>query len=453
MIKALKIVFDNELRLVMNSIHQQKTYRLFYEIVVNSLAASLVNNFVWFSLTFWVYLETKSVLTTSLMAGVYSGTVALTGFFLGTIADRYSKKKAMLFSSICSLLLYTAAFVLFIVTPLSTFKNVQSPALWLFVLLALVGAIAGNLRSITLSTLVSILVTEDERDKANGLVGTANGISFLASSIFSGLAIGYLGMFWMLVLALGSTLLVIIHLMFRSIPEENVQHSEEYPASFDIRKTIHIIKAIPGLFGLIFFNCFNNFLGGVFMALMDPYGLSLVSVQVWGLLWGFLSLGFIIGGLFVTRKGLGSNPLRTLFLTNISMWVICCVFTLHASVALLSTGLFIYMCLIPVIEAAEQTIVQKVIPAQKQGRVFGFTQSIEQAASPITALLIGPIAQYFFIPYMTTGKGVEWLGPWFGSGADRGMALIFTITGIIGLLITLLAMRSKSYHMLATNYE
>ncbi len=262
MIKALKIVFDNELRLVMNSIHQQKTYRLFYEIVVNSLAASLVNNFVWFSLTFWVYLETKSVLTTSLMAGVYSGTVALTGFFLGTIADRYSKKKAMLFSSICSLLLYTAAFVLFIVTPLSTFKNVQSPALWLFVLLALVGAIAGNLRSITLSTLVSILVTEDERDKANGLVGTANGISFLASSIFSGLAIGYLGMFWMLVLALGSTLLVIIHLMFRSIPEENVQHSEEYPASFDIRKTIHIIKAIPGLFGLIFFNCFNNFFGG-----------------------------------------------------------------------------------------------------------------------------------------------------------------------------------------------
>ena len=31
---------------------------------------------------------------------------------------------------------------------------------------------------------------------------------------------------------------------------------------------------------------FNNFLGGVFMALMDAYGLSLVSVQAWGLLLG-----------------------------------------------------------------------------------------------------------------------------------------------------------------------
>ncbi|MDQ1089693.1 MFS transporter [Siphonobacter sp. SORGH_AS_1065] len=437
----------------MNTIDEKKNYRIFYEIVVNSLAASLVNNFVWFALTFWVYLETKSVLTTSLMAGVYSGTVALTGFFLGTIVDRYPKKKSMLFSSLGSLVLYTAAFLLYSMTPLAVFKNVQSPALWIFVLLALVGALAGNLRAIALSTLVSVLLPEEERDKANGLVGTANGVSFLVASIFSGLAIGYLGMFWMLVVALGLTVLVLIHLVFRKIPEKTIQHSEEHAPSFDVRKTIAIINAIPGLFGLIFFNCFNNFLGGVFMALMDPYGLSLVSVQVWGLLWGLLSLGFILGGIAVARKGLGNNPLRTLFLTNIIMWAVCCVFTLHASIILLSIGLFVYMCLIPIIEAAEQTIVQKVIPPEKQGRVFGFTQSIEQAASPVTALLIGPIAQYLFIPYMTTGDGIRWLGPWFGTGADRGIALIFTITGIIGLVITLLAMRSKPYHTLAKNYE
>ncbi len=437
----------------MNAIPIQSRFRIFYEVVVNSLAASLVNNFVWFSLTFWVYLETKSVLTTSVMAGVYSGTVALTGFFLGTVVDRYSKKKAMLFSSLSSLLLYAAAFILFVTTPLSVFRNSQSPSLWIFVLLALLGAIADNLRSIALSTLVSVLLPEEERDRANGVVGTATGVSFLASSIFSGLAIGYLGMFWMLAVALGLTILVIIHLIFRSIPEQNLSHGEEQAPSFDVRKTVHIIREIPGLFGLIFFNCFNNFLGGVFMALMDAYGLSLVSVQIWGLLWGFLSLGFIIGGIAVARKGLGNNPLRTLFLTNLIMWAVCCVFTLHASVVLLSTGLLVYMLLVPVIEAAEQTIVQKVIPPEKQGRVFGFTQSIEQAAAPVTALFIGPIAQYVFIPYLTTGPGVEWMGPWFGTGPDRGMALIFTLTGIIGLLVTLLAMRSRAYHRLVTHYQ
>lgn len=55
---------------------------------------------------------------------------------------------------------------------------------------------------------------------------------------------------------------------------------------------------------------------------------------------------------------------------------------------------------------------------------FGvFAQSIEQAASPLTAFMIGPIAQFIFIPFMTTGAGVDLLGTWFGVGADRGIAL------------------------------
>ena len=65
---------------------------------------------------------------------------------------------------------------------------------------------------------------------------------------------------------------------------------------------------VPGLVALIAFSCFNNFLGGAFMALMDAYGLSLVSVQAWGLLWGVLSAGVIVGGLLVARIGLGSQP-------------------------------------------------------------------------------------------------------------------------------------------------
>ncbi len=51
--------------------------KTFYAILANSLAASLTNTFVWFAVTFWVYLQTKSVLATSVMAGVYLVTVAI----------------------------------------------------------------------------------------------------------------------------------------------------------------------------------------------------------------------------------------------------------------------------------------------------------------------------------------------------------------------------------------
>jgi DHA3 family multidrug efflux protein-like MFS transporter len=110
------------------------------------------------------------------------------------------------------------------------------------------------------------------------------------------------------------------------------------------------------------------------------------------------------------------------------------------------------LCLIPVLEAAEQTILQKVVQPERQGRVFGFAQSVEQAASPITSFIIGPIAQLIFIPLMTTGVGAQWIGPWFGTGPDRGLALLFTVAGLIGLAITLVAMRSPAYRSLSNHY-
>ena len=58
-----------------------------------------------------------------------------------------------------------------------------------------------------------------------------------------------------------------------------------------------------------------------------------------------------------------------------------------------------------------------------------------------------------FIPFMTTGAGVDVLGPWFGTGTDRGLALLFTVAGLIGLVVTLLAMRSYSYRVLSQAYQ
>lgn len=427
--------------------------RLFYAVLANSVVAATTNTFVWFAVTFWVYLQTKSVIATSVMAGVFLVTVAVSGFLLGSLVDRYHKKTAMLVSSLASLLAYTLASIVFVSTPPAAFTDASNAMLWAFVMLALAGAIAGNLRGIALSTLVTILIPEEERDRANGLVGSANGVAFLVASILSGIVIGFLGIFWMLMGALGLSVLVVAHLWTLAVPEKAVVHAEAHRTPVDIRGTIRTIQLVPGLFALIFYHTFNNFLGGVFMSLMDAYGLLLVSVQTWGTLWGVLSLGFIVGGMVVAKRGLGSNPLRMFFLANIAMWTISILFPIQASIVLLAGGMFLYLCLIPVVEAAEQTTLQKVVPFERQGRVFGFAQSVEQAASPLTAFVIGPIAQLIFIPFMTTGAGAGLIGDWFGTGTDRGIALLFIMTGLCGLIITLIAMQTNSYKALSSIYQ
>ena len=41
-----------------------------------------------------------------------------------------------------------------------------------------------------------------------------------------------------------------------------------------------------------------------------------MSVQVWGTLWGFLSLSFIAGGLYIARQGLGAERLSLTWLRD-----------------------------------------------------------------------------------------------------------------------------------------
>ncbi len=424
----------------------------FYHVAANALLTTLANFFLWFAIVFWVYLETRSVLASSIIAGSYMVIATLCGFWFGGIVDHHKKKAAMFFSSAITLSLFILAGAIYLAAPEGAFTTASSLWLWGFVTTILVAVIASNIRNIALPITVTILVPEGERDRANGVSGMIMGLSSSGAGIASGFALAYLSIFHVLAASIIVTVLALVHLAFLKIPEPEIAHSEENPKKLDIRGTMKIVSGIPGLFALIFFTTFNNFLGGVFMALMDPYGLSLMSVQNWGLLWGVLSFGFIIGGAYIAKFGLGSKPLKTLFTVNIIMWIATFIFPMQPSVLLLAAGLLIWTLLVPFAEATEQTIIQKVVPLERQGRVVGFAQSIETAASPITAFLIGPITQFILIPFMTTGAGVTLIGDWFGTGDGRGMALAFIITAFIGLIVTILALYSRPYRLLSAEY-
>ncbi|GAA0481969.1 multidrug resistance protein [Paractinoplanes deccanensis] len=417
---------------------------VFLQLLINTLLVSVTNFTVWFAVTFWVYLETRSVFATGVISGIFLVMTALTGIWFGSLVDHYRKKTVMQLSAATSLILYAAALLLYRMTPAAEFRDPTSARLWLLVVLLMFGVIAGNVRTIALPTLVTVLIEEPRRDRANGLVGTASGVSFLVTSVISGLLVALGGMLWVLVLALAVLAAALLALAPLRLPGNATEPAAAGTGrAVDLRGTVRVIREVPGLPALIAFSAFNNLLGGIFMALLDAYGLSLVSVQAWGLLWGVLSTGFIVGGLLIARTGLGKNPVWLLLMVNMVLWTVTLLFPLRSSTVWLAVGLYIYMLVVPYAEAAEQTILQKVVPYERQGRVFGFAQSVEQAASPLTAFLISPIAQFVFIPYMTDGAGARLIGDWFGTGADRGLALVFVLTGMIGIFATTVALRSR----------
>lgn len=424
----------------------------FHHLLSNNLIANITNFTVWFAVTFWIFLETKSVFATGMIAGIYLVFTSGLGIWFGSLVDHHRKKLVMVWSSAASLALYGAALAAYWLIPEQRLADVAGWELWAFVLIVMMGVIAGNLRLIALPTLVTALIPEDRRDKANGLVGMVTGIGFLTTSAISGFLIARAGMAGTLVFALALTLLAFIHMAFVPLVEPERDTAHDQAQRVDIAGTVRVIAGVPGLFALIFLACFNNLLGGVFMALMDAYGLSLMAVEEWGLLWAFVSCAFILSGILIAKTGLGSNPLRTLLLVNLAIWTVSGVFTIQSSIPLVAVGCFIWMFLGPYAEAAEQTTLQKVVPFERQGRVFGFAQSVETAASPLTAFLIAPLTQFFFIPFMTTGAGADAIGHWYGTGPERGIAIVFTIAGLIGVIVTLAAFNSRYYRELSEAY-
>src|SRR3546814_8594132 len=104
------------------------------------------------------------------------------------------------------------------------------------------------------------------------------------------------------------------------------------------------------------------------MALMDAYGLSLMKVEEWGLLWAVISCAFIFSGMVIARTGLGASPVRTLLFVNLAAWIVAVFFPIQSSILLLAAGCFLWMFLGPYAEAAEQTTLQKVVPYHPNGR-------------------------------------------------------------------------------------
>ncbi|TDN44226.1 DHA3 family multidrug efflux protein-like MFS transporter [Curtobacterium flaccumfaciens] len=426
--------------------------RAFHQVLVNTAVANVTTSFLWFGLTFWAYLETRSVLATGIIGGTYMLFVAFFGILFGSIVDRHRKHRAMVLSGVITLVAFSVAAVVYLAAGQDDVADLGRPWFWVFAAVVLAGSVVENLRNVALSTTVTLLVPVERHANANGLVGTVQGVAFIVTSVFSGLAIGLLGMGGTLVIALVLTAAAFVHLLTIRIPEAEPVREPGRVRVFDLAGSLRTVRAVPALFALIVFSSFNNLIGGVYMALMDPYGLTLFSVEVWGIVFGVASTGFIVGGLLIAKFGLGRNPIRTMLMLVMVMGALGSLFTVREWWWLYAVGIFLYLVLIPAVEAAEQTVIQKVVPFERQGRAFGFAQAFESAAAPITAFLIAPLAEFWIIPTLRSDSGAAAWEPLLGTGEARGIAVVFFFAGLVMIVAAALAFASRSYRTLSREY-
>jgi DHA3 family multidrug efflux protein-like MFS transporter len=142
-----------------------------------------------------------------------------------------------------------------------------------------------------------------------------------------------------------------------------------------------------------------------------------------------------------------------MLLIVVAMGVLGAVFVVRESIWLYVGGIWLWMALFPAVESAEQTVIQRVVPLERQGRVFGFAMAVEAAAAPVTSFIVAPLAEFWIIPWSRTPAGRETLAPVLGYGDTRGIALILMVAGAVMVVVAALAFLTPSYRNLVETYR
>jgi hypothetical protein len=91
----------------------------------------------------------------------------------------------------------------------------------------------------------------------------------------------------------------------------------------------------------------------------------------------------------------------------------------------------------PLVNAAVQVIWQATVPPPLQGRVFATRRLVLGAALPVALVLAGPLSDGLFEPALQPhGLLAAALGPLFGVGPGRGVAVLLSGLGVLAAAVT-----------------
>src|SRR5688572_21309352 len=130
--------------------------RAFRRLLVNTLLTGVTSSFLWFALTFWVYVETRSVVATGVIGGAFSISSAAFGPWFGSYVDRHRKHTALMLTTVVSVVCFSVSTALYVAAPEGRLLALRQPWFWLLVASTLFGSVASSMRSVALSTCVTL---------------------------------------------------------------------------------------------------------------------------------------------------------------------------------------------------------------------------------------------------------------------------------------------------------
>ena len=388
----------------------------FFTIWTGQSASLFGSALVQFALVWWITLETGSatMLAIAFMAALVPQ-VAI-GPLAGAVVDR-SNRKVIMVTADASIAIATAVLAI-----LFWFEVVE---MWHILLLLLVRSLGGAFHWPAFMASASLMVPKEHLARINGLNQAVFGLANIGGPAVGAVLLVMLPMQGILAVDILTAIFAILTLLAVAIPNPSLDESAgRHSVMRDIKDGFRFVRGWPGALALIGVAAVLNFLFTPTDALLpiltlDHFG---GGAEEFAALQVSIGLGMIVGGValgvwggFKRRMMTVCFGLATTGLATLAIGLAPSGWYLAALVAIFATGAFV-----SVVNGALTAVMQAVIPAEMQGRVFSLISSSVLAMTPLGLVIGGPTA--------------DWLGPqvWYVfagvTSAVLGLAMLFVPT-------------------------
>lgn len=386
-----------------------------------------------FAVGIWVWVHTGSATDMALLMFTAFAATIVCSPVAGSLVDRWSRRLTIMLSDIASAVITAGLLALYMT---------DSVHLWqLYAVNALTGAFLAFQAPAYRAT-ITTMIEKGHYVRANAMMGLVIAVPDVFAPVIAAGVLAASSINGVLLIDTLSYLVAIAMVFLVQIPAVPERGADDRPDFWrDMAGGFRYIARRPPLLGLLGIMFVVSFLAAFGWVLLAPMVLASThnSAASLGVVLTIGAIGGSLGGIALTLLPPTRDKMLRMLVAILVLGLLGRVlFGVGHSVAIWAVSLFFGWISIPFIDGYNQAIWQEKVPAALQGRVFAAGQVAENLALPIALGLAGPLADHYFQPAMRPGGSlVHAFGPIVGTGPGAGIAVMFLLSGVLGVVVGL----------------
>lgn len=408
----------------------------FLLIWFGQMISAIATSTTTFALYIWIIKQTSGGSSVGMMEFFFFSATLLMAPLAGMLVDRYSRKATMLVYDIASLAITVLILFLYFFDTLKV---------WHLYAATIIQGVGYAFQWPAYRAAISTMLPKARYVRANGMMYLLDDVPDVFSPILAGVILGPLvGLTGILVINILAFAFSITALSITDIPQTpQTAQGEKLQTVWwkDLLFGFLYIIQRPSLLGLQLIFLMGNLFFGIALSAAVFYPMILLRTGNNAETLGFIStagsLAAVVAGIAITAWGGIKRPLHGILLG----WIIS---SLLGLVLLgMGQGLLIWLLAMaiesvcePLTKVSDDTLLQRKVPPDLQGRVFGAQSLMTQIMIPFAPLIGGYLGDRVFEPVMRTQSSLANLfGPLVGTGPGAGMALLIFLCGVGATLV------------------